>query len=111
MRLFLEPTETLLFRTGRPFNAGESSYADTIFPPTPETLQGAVRAAIATHWDRTKTIADVFQDPDLVKLIGNRQDYGRFRITGLALGRHKSSDNEDGLVERLFPAPLYLQKD
>ncbi len=111
MRLFIEPTEPLLFRTGRPFNAGENNFAETIFPPTPETLQGAVRAAIATHWDRTKTIAQVFEDPDLVKLIGNRKNYGRFRITGLALGRRKNSDSEDGPVERLFPSPLYLQKD
>ncbi|HZU69287.1 MAG TPA: type III-B CRISPR module-associated protein Cmr3 [Ktedonobacteraceae bacterium] len=111
MRLFIEPTEPLLFRTGRPFNAGENNFAETIFPPTPETMQGAVRAAIATHWDRTKTIAQVFEDPELVELIGNRKGYGRFRITSLALGRRKNSDSEDGPVERLFPSPLYLQKD
>ncbi len=54
MRLFLEPTEPLLFRTGRPFDAGENSYAETLFPPTPETLQGAIRAAIASYWDPPK---------------------------------------------------------
>ena len=48
MRIFLEPTEPLLFRTGRSFDAGESGFAETLFPPTPETLQGAIRAAIAT---------------------------------------------------------------
>lgn len=107
MRLFIEPTEPLLFRTGRPFNAGENTFADTLFPPTPETLQGAIRAAIAAHWDRTKTIVEVFQDRELVELIGDRSGYGRFRIKGMALGRHK----EDGAIERLFPAPLHLQRD
>ncbi len=105
MRLFLEPMEPLLFRrTGRSFDAGESGFADTFFPPTPETLQGAIRAAIATHWDRTKTLAEVFQQEELVKLIGDRSSYGRFRITGLALG----CITNDGSIERLFPAPAHL---
>lgn len=105
MRLYLEPMEPLLFRrTGRSFDAGEGGFADTFFPPTPETLQGAIRAAIATHWDRTKTLAEVFQQEELVKLIGDRSGYGRFRITGLALGRI----GNDGSIERLFPAPAHL---
>jgi CRISPR-associated protein Cmr3 len=105
MRLFLEPAEPLLFRgTGRSFDAGESSYADTLFPPTPETLQGAVRAAIATHWDRTKTLVEVFQEQALVDLIGDRSRYGRFRVTGIALARRR----EDGHVECLFTAPAHL---
>ena len=105
MRLFLEPTEPLLFRrTGRSFDAGGSGYADTLFPPTPETMQGAIRAAIATHWDRTKTLTEVFQQEELVQLIGDRSSYGRFRITGLALGRIRN----DGSIERLFPTPAHL---
>jgi CRISPR-associated protein Cmr3 len=105
MRLFLEPTEPLLFRrTGKSFDAGESGYADTLFPPTPETMQGAIRAAIATHWDRTKTLVEVFQQQALVDLIGDRSSYGRFRITGIALGRRR----KDGKIERLFTPPSHL---
>src|SRR2546428_11776713 len=104
MRLFLEPAEPLLFRrTGRSFDAGESDYADTLFPPTPETLQGAIRAAIATHWDRTKTLVEAFQQQELIDLIGDRISYGRFRITAIALGRR----NKDGTVERHFPTPSH----
>src|SRR5437899_7108941 len=106
MRIFLEPTESLLFRTGRPFDAGENGYAESIFPPTPETLQGAIRAAIATHWDTTKTLEEAFQDPKLVDYIGDRKSYGRFRITSMALGRRKQ-DNEHE-IERLFPPPAHL---
>lgn len=109
MRIFLEPTESLLFRTGRPFDAGESGYAESIFPPTPETLQGAIRAAIATHWDTTKTLEEVFQDQELVDHIGDRNSYGRFRITSMALGRRKK-DNEHE-IERLFPPPAHLLRD
>ncbi len=107
MRVFLEPTEPLLFRTGRSFDAGESSFADTLFPPTPETLQGAMRAAIATYWDSSKSLEELFLDPKLTDLIGSRgSGYGRFRITGLALGRRKV----DGTVERLFSSPAHLLK-
>jgi CRISPR-associated protein Cmr3 len=108
MRLFIIPAEPLLFRrTGRSFSAGESGYADTLFPPTPETLQGAIRAAIATHWDSTLTLAEVFKEKELLDLIGDRAGYGRFRITGIALGRRA----DDGTIERLFPAPAFLQRD
>ncbi|MBV9614034.1 MAG: hypothetical protein JO031_01100, partial [Ktedonobacteraceae bacterium] len=57
MRIFIQPCEVLLFRTGHPFNAGENHYADTLFPPTPETLQGAIRATIATCWNPDRTLA------------------------------------------------------
>jgi CRISPR-associated protein Cmr3 len=110
MRIFLEPTEPLLFRTGRSFDAGESSFADTYFPPTPETLQGAVRAAIAIYWNPHKKLEEVFLEPDLTDLIGSRgSGYGRFRITGLALGRSRG----DRTIERLFlpPANLLTIKD
>src|SRR6266567_1224684 len=108
MRIFIIPAEPLLFRhTGRSFSAGEGGYADTLFPPTPETIQGAIRAAIATHWDRTLTLAEVFEKKDLVDLIGSRTHYGRFRITSMAVGRR----DEGGTLERLFPAPVFLQKD
>src|SRR5438876_12293276 len=114
MRIFIEPTEPLLFRTGRPFNAGENNFAETVFPPPPETLQGALRAMIAVQWgktqtDKTRTINEIFNESDIVKLIGRRvadhNVYGRFRITGLALGKR---DEDTHLVERLFPMPTHL---
>ncbi len=111
MRLFIEPTEPLLFRTGRPFDAGENNFAETLFPPTPETLQGAIRAAIAVHWDTTKTIAENFHQEELVQLIGDRTRYGRFRITGISLGRRSRKNNTDGNVERLYPMPAHVLQE
>ena len=114
MRIFIEPTEPLLFRTGRPFNAGENNFAETVFPPTPETLQGALRAMIAVQWgnvqtDKTRTINEIFNENAIVKLIGRRVNdhntYGQFRITGLTLGKR---DKDTHLVERLFPMPAHL---
>lgn len=113
MRLFIEPTEPLLFRTGRPFTAGENNFAESLFPPTPETIQGAVRAAIGAQWEKlerrktgsAKDFAELFRpESRLVSIIGNRDTFGCFRITGLTLGRR----TEAGKVERLFPAPATL---
>ncbi len=114
MRIFIEPTEPLLFRTGRPFNAGENNFAETVFPPTPETLQGALRAMIAAQWgkdqtDKARTINEIFNESDIVRLIGrrigDRNTYGQFRITRLTLGRR---DEETKKVIRLFPAPAHI---
>lgn len=41
-----EALDRLFFRDGRPFNAGESAWLESQFPPTGQTLQGAVRAAV-----------------------------------------------------------------
>lgn len=106
MRLFIEPNESLLFRTGRPFVAGENNFAETLFPPTPETLQGAIRATIAAHWEQGKTIGEAFSDSNLVNLIGNRETYARFRVTGISLGCRTNMANNS--VERLFPAPVHI---
>lgn len=112
MRIFIEPMEPLLFRTGRPFTAGENNFAETIFPPTPETLQGALRAMIAVQWgkaqeDKARTIDEIFNADAVVRLIGrrvkDRNVYGRFRIIGLTLGRRTQKG-----VEQLFPPPAHI---
>jgi CRISPR-associated protein Cmr3 len=111
MRLFFEPTEPLLFRTGRPFDVGENNFAESIFPPTPETLQGAVRAAIATYWNTSKTLDEIFQQTELTDLIGDRKQYGRFRITGITLGRYKKETRPDTSIEQIFPAPSHILQE
>ncbi len=108
MRIFIQPCEVLLFRTGHPFNAGENHYADTLFPPTPETLQGAIRATIATYWNPDKTLAEVFQEPELVALIGDQEHYGRFSITSITVGRRLKDAHPTSPVERLFPIPAHF---
>ncbi len=52
--LIFEPLDTLFFRDGRPFNQGEANFGvESLFPPSPRTLVGAVRGAWARHlgWD------------------------------------------------------------
>ncbi len=111
MRIFIQPTEALLFRSGQPFNAGENNYAETLFPPTLETLQGALRATIAAHWDPEKSLVEAFQQEELVDLIGNQEHYGRFCITGSAVGRRRVEADVGAPVECLFPMPAHLWRE
>lgn len=46
MQIFIEPSDVLLFRDGRPFSAGEGHRAKSLFPPTPNTMQGVIRSKI-----------------------------------------------------------------
>lgn len=112
MRLFIEPTESLLFRTGHPFNAGENNFAMSLFPPTPETMQGALRAMLAVQWEKAtrgqpRQAESLFLEPSVIKLIGQGSAYGRFRITEFTLGRRNEQTRQ---VERLFPAPSHIIK-
>lgn len=43
--IMLRPTDVWLFRDARPFTAGASYVARSVFPPFPETIQGALRTA------------------------------------------------------------------
>lgn len=45
MILELEPLDTLFFKDGKPFSMGEETWAETIFPPYPSTIYGALRTA------------------------------------------------------------------
>jgi CRISPR-associated protein Cmr3 len=112
MRLFIEPTDMLMFRSGRPFDAGQDNFATSLFPPTPETMQGAVRAMIASYWHPDKNIAQAFQEDELKNLIGDQNSYGRFQITGLSLGRYKRENKEQKVtIERLLPAPAHMIRE
>ena len=53
--LKLTPLDTLFFRDGRPFNAGETGQMEvgSVFPPSANTVVGCLRAAFARElgWD------------------------------------------------------------
>lgn len=42
----LRPNDILFFRGSDPFNAGETGYVQSEFPPTPQVMQGAIRTAL-----------------------------------------------------------------
>ena len=45
--IFIEPQDVWLFRDGRPFSEGGT--ARSVFPPSPQTIQGALRALLLHH--------------------------------------------------------------
>lgn len=49
--IWIEPEDVWLFRDGRPFSAGEGHAARSLFPPTPHTVQGALRSAVLGESD------------------------------------------------------------
>lgn len=104
-RIFIEPTDVLIFRTGLPFDAGANSYARGMFPPSPEPLQGALREYLARSLADGRTLRQVFKER--APLLGNREHPGRFRMRGPFLAR-RSTHNPD-TIERLYPPPADLE--
>ncbi|NLZ54803.1 MAG: type III-B CRISPR module-associated protein Cmr3 [Thermoanaerobacteraceae bacterium] len=45
MLLKTEPIDTLFFRDGKPFNMGEDTWSNSVFPPYPSVFYGALRTA------------------------------------------------------------------
>lgn len=93
--LFLRPVDVWLFRDGRPFDAGSAHRAESLFPPYPTTVQGAIRS----HQLTLKGIG--FTDKGKIKeTVGTSKDYLNLKLRGPFLARIK-----DGTVERLYPQP------
>jgi CRISPR-associated protein Cmr3 len=93
----IEPLDTLFFRDGSPFNAGETGQMEIrgVFPPTPTTVAGSLRAAFARQlgWEEGAWGANI------ISRLGNGDHLGPLRFRGPYLAR-------DG--EPFFPAPLHL---
>ena len=52
MIIQIDPLDTLFFRDGKPFRMGEETWSNSIFPPNPSVIYGALRSAyFANHID------------------------------------------------------------
>jgi len=107
VRIFIEPLDVLFFRDGRPFTAGEQHFAQSIFPPTSLTFQGAIRTkilkqkGILTNFDKLKAFWE--SKDEICQIIGSSQDgnYGKLRIKGPFIAKKE----KDKIIEH-FIAPL-----
>lgn len=90
MRIQIDPLDTLFFRDARPFAAGADTWANSIFPPLPSVVYGALRTAWFAHngFDPSKVNTNVLDDPTM-----------NLRITGMAIMEGTSCN---------FPIPLDL---
>ncbi|HXF04053.1 MAG TPA: type III-B CRISPR module-associated protein Cmr3 [Blastocatellia bacterium] len=98
MRIFIEPSDVLLFRDGRPFVAGEDHRALSLFPPTPLTMQGAIRSRVLA--DKGVSYTAYASGAVSVPGIGYADDYGQLRLRGPFIARQ-----ENGRVMRYFSLP------
>lgn len=113
MYILLKPTDVLMFRDGRPFNQGEQHTARTVFPPSPRTIHGALRAQMLRHAGLSDAEARrcmkgdrVIQRrlaPSLAALVGDATTTGGFRVAGVFGFRDIGH-----VPEVLLPAPLDL---
>ena len=107
-----DPLDSLFFRDGSPYQQGETNQSGTasMFPPSPPTLVGAIRAACARalgwksgNWCENKEICEQ---------LGNGEKLGKLHFRGPFLVHRKSPSNEDKgkeeKTELLFPTPANL---
>lgn len=99
MRLFaFDPADSLFFRSGIPFNQDDpgQARAESVFPPSPMTVVGALRAAFA----RKQGWSGIGRwEKNIVSILGDRDELEGIRFHGPYLIRDRV---------RLFPAPRFL---
>lgn len=93
--LFLRPLDVWLFRDGRPFDAGSTTRAESLFPPYPTVIQGAFR----THKLLLHSVN--LQDKTAIeKLVGTADDYRDLHLRGPFLAKQTPQN-----IIRYFPQP------
>lgn len=74
MQIEITPMDTLFFRDGKPFNLGEETWADGIFPPAPSVYYGALRSVFFAEnmnefvKEKLNTIDDRSRDLEITKM-------------------------------------------
>lgn len=108
--LLIEPHDVLLFRDGKAFTAGEDIRARSLFPPTPFTMQGAIRARVLfssgvspANYASSNPSPEAQQLRQKIGALG--QGYGNLRLQGPLLAR-----KEDGVWKLYVPAPADILK-
>ncbi|MEM5810166.1 MAG: type III-B CRISPR module-associated protein Cmr3 [Candidatus Aenigmatarchaeota archaeon] len=96
MWIKISPNDTLFFRSGRPFSMGSETWADSIFPPNPSTIYGALR----TFFIFERGSLEDFKNGKY-KDIGTPNEKGKMNIIGPIIFNH--GDNST-----YFPIPLDL---
>jgi CRISPR-associated protein Cmr3 len=112
MKLFIEPLDVMFFRDGKPFVAGETHLAQSLFPPTPLTFQGAIRSAIlaasGVGVDRFQQAQRGAQDAEatlLVEEIGGPTSFGHLVLRGPFVASVPDVLGAPIMAEEWYPCP------
>jgi CRISPR-associated protein Cmr3 len=100
--LFLEPLDVWMFRDGRPFDAGNAHRAESLFPPYPTTVLGAIRS----HQLVLKDV-DVSRPAAVQKAVGDPVDLEKkFGLKDLKwMHGPFLARRENGSLVRYYPQP------
>jgi CRISPR-associated protein Cmr3 len=103
VQVVIRAVDVWLFRDGKPFTAGEDHIAESTFPPSPFTLQGAIRTKVLADKgvDLFKFTQLKEPDPD----VGYGDNFGKLRLCGPLL-----MSCENGKWQRLIPMPADIVK-
>jgi CRISPR-associated protein Cmr3 len=104
--VFIEPLDVLFLRGNKLFG-DPGSYGESLVPPWPSVVAGAIRSALLAHKgvDLSQFAKGEVSDPEL----GTPANPGPFRVTGFQLARRFA----DGRIERLYapPADLVIRRN
>jgi len=98
-----EPTDSLFFKGATPMQAGVDHTADSIFPPRPSTIEGALRTLVLKQ--QGVAMKDYYQDrasPEIIETIGPAGMPAPFTVIGPLFQVH-------GRI--LIPAPYTWYRD
>jgi len=109
--LFIEPQDVLLFRESRPFTAGESFWARSVFPPLSLPFLGALRSkaiiergvSFDEYGEAVRGGAPTEEAQTLYEQIGGYDDYGPLRAVGPF-----PALKEESHTDLYFPLPTNL---
>lgn len=111
--VFITPQDVWMFRDNKPFAAGQNFVARSMFPPTPQTVQGFLR----TQYLESRGVDFAAYGRGEIDWANENIGYtpkngtptfGKLKIAGAFIARRK--DNKDnGELERLFRPPLDVQ--
>jgi CRISPR-associated protein Cmr3 len=119
--LEIRPQDVWLFRDGKPFSAGEDHSANSMFPPTAFTLQGALRQKISVSLgvslrqyknasNGKPSTKEAEQAVDYIGRHGTLADTGMFAMGGPFIGLRIEEAAQAKLIP-LLPTPADLFKD
>lgn len=102
-QLFLQAVDVWLFRDGRPFDPGGGQRAESLFPPYPTVIQGAIRS----HYLTARNV-NLQSKPDILATVGAPLSFpGPLNLKGLTLRGPflAKRSGKSGPVARYFPQP------
>lgn len=106
--LFIEPNDVLVFRDGRPFDAGSDHLASGVFPPPPSTVYGSVRSALLAKAGANFYASDFGLHGKEADVLGTASQTGSLRISDVVVAQRTVGEKPD--VARRYAPPLDLMR-